>query len=876
MQNYTTVYCERITQYHTMPEQKITSAFFPAILRAGKTLKFPNATEIVTNDTNLLYRDDITGNYSVVRSASISLINLLNMSNFNLSDNTRILLEPSKYEICYTYECSCGVEGTPVTVKYTYSFSTVEYTLPPKKYTITDAINRILELAEPLYGTQKPRFHLDGITYNNDGTKSIAAGSQAEEFDKIMSPDFTMTRCNLLEKLKIIGGFIHAQPRLRGDTIFFDKYGGTEEATTLIGKEYVSQSFHQHINEYCTELDVTAENLVNGIDGEGSITEPDKGNYNTLRTETTGIRIEDGTGSGVVLTQFPINGAPKVKCGIYNEDGTWALEPVDISPYVFEKAAYDARLSSYGGTYPYAKNCAIYYAQGTNNIGGLFWKDPKVIAEVYNNYSIINIIEAVTGESGLSSRCGNNYALLAFQLTYTPIYGMRLSHGKPFFNGDETRYARVYNQSENLINSSSFGENVKGAAARLGNADERRTYILKSLNDVPKCGQVFEGKYISGITMTVMPDYVKCTIDLSSDFNRLSQYIGVDQSKRVFEVSEKQAYERSILLKSYVVITDKTPVLDDTLLIMPTNEISQIGKTLLGQGGNPINYVIAERKKTLGGAALSTIKLPVVAAPFGNTINFSWQHRDNYSAGVAAEKVNSDTSTLKGYWSKDVPYGDEYGRLKYYDFYLCQETKTQGFDKALDLPLVTDDFTAQKAAAQISTRNTGSYLMQKDSREVIKMNVSVELKTDVDGLIIGSGFAKNCPFVATPKPCKLYALTHRVDRFASKIDESLEGVPCVDIEVIPETILGEKIGEIIRPVGNSFPGASGTEYKAWVIATEQTTTTKNVCNDDGTEVQQTYTEGGDILLARNIDFYGGDRFNSDGEELKDLRIVYKK
>lgn len=56
-----------------------------------------------------------------------------------------------------------------------------------------------------------------------------ADGEEVELF-KQNSPEFTFTRATLRELLQAIGGYIHAEPRLKGDTIVFDRYGGQDLA----------------------------------------------------------------------------------------------------------------------------------------------------------------------------------------------------------------------------------------------------------------------------------------------------------------------------------------------------------------------------------------------------------------------------------------------------------------------------------------------------------------------------------------------------------------------------------------------------------------------------------------------------------------------
>ncbi len=102
--------------------------------------------------------------------------------------------------------------------EWTYTIAVVNNRLPLKKWTVTDVVNRILRLAEPLKIGQEPRFAFDGVTYDNRGNVDTgvgyAQGSQAEYYEKILAPEFAMPKMNLREQLKQVGGIINAEPRL--------------------------------------------------------------------------------------------------------------------------------------------------------------------------------------------------------------------------------------------------------------------------------------------------------------------------------------------------------------------------------------------------------------------------------------------------------------------------------------------------------------------------------------------------------------------------------------------------------------------------------------------------------------------------------------
>ena len=557
------------------------SDYFPIILAADKLLQIPNPYILYANES---YIKNNIENYSTGKIVSVTI----NDESIAIPSNYQFTFPQGNVTIKYYYEFVDRYFQT-IKFEFTYTFATVINHLPLAPYTITDCITRCLELAEPLQKGEIPRFRFDGVTYNastGERNPKYTEGSQAERYDKVLAPPFTMTQCTLREQLKIIGGFIHAEPRLTDGVITFEPFCGNELAeVTADGKKiplnqypYAIRKNSQDINEYCTSVDTRAENLVNSIDKrKGSIIDPDGKNFRSLRSETINARIDENNGE--VVTAYPIYEIEKVMCGIAkrnpkNAVDYWVLDPVDITDYVVEETAYRSNLSSYSGSFPYSKAFAIYYTQGSKNIKGLFFKAPSVLDNAFKGYSIVNILKQVTGKSSLD----NDYPLYSFQITYKPIYNARFTHSKPYIDPDENERTLFYNQSENLIETSYYGENVKGAVARLGNAQQSLTYYFKDIDNIPKAGQLFDDdNYISSVMVQVMPSYLKCTITLSKDFNRLSEYIGVKSLKYLYEVNERAAYDRTILLKEYIVIGNQEQYPEQSLNLPITCKF--IGRT---------------------------------------------------------------------------------------------------------------------------------------------------------------------------------------------------------------------------------------------------------------------------------------------------------
>lgn len=577
------------------------SVYFPTVLRANSVLELPSPAILCENEPKI--KDKIYLFYPPPKKGGGEIQSIkVNNESVSIPSDYKIIFPPGMVEIIYHYFSKYDTPNSRQDLKVTYTFSTVENHLPLAPYSITDCITRCLELAEPLQKGEIPRFRLEGVTYDastGERNSTYTAGSQAERYDKVLAPPFTMTQCTLREQLKIIGGFIHAEPRLTDGVITFDPFCGNElaEVTLTDGTKiplnqypYAIRKKYQSINEYCTSVDTRAENLVNSIDKrKGSIIDPDGENYKSLRSETINARIEENNGE--VVTAYPIYEIEKVMCGIAkrnpkNASDYWSLAPVDITDYVVEETAYRANLSSYSGSFPYSKAFAIYYTQGSPNIKGLFFKAPAVLNNAFKDNSIVNILKQVTGKSSIDT----TYALYSFQITYKPIYNARFVHSKPYIDPDENERTLFYNQSENLIETSYYGENVKGAVARLGNAEQSLTYYFENINNIPKAGQLFDDdNYISAVMVQVMPSYLKCTVTLSKDFNRLSEYIGVKSLKYLYEVNERAAYDRTILLKEYIVIGNRETYPQQTLHLPISCEFIGIHDTIDG-----VEYWIGE------------------------------------------------------------------------------------------------------------------------------------------------------------------------------------------------------------------------------------------------------------------------------------------
>ncbi len=460
------------------------------------------------------------------------------------------------------------VDGFPYPTRdYAISFYIVvlENRLPLKKWTITDVINRTLDLAEPIRKGEKPRFRLnglraDGTIITEDNKQEGEVVGQAAQFDKILAPEMSFTKQTLRECLQDVGKVIHGEPRLtpKKDNdgwyyeVTYDMYA-SQEKSNIYTVPYIKNTVSQIIDSYTSYLDSNAENLVNQLDKySGVIVEPYADGAKTLRAENTYVRIEDG--NAVIATQYPVYSVDKLEYVYADGDG---IKSLDITPWLFEKSVYDTQLKSYEEQYPYSKAYGIYYTQGSKNISGLFFKVDAAVLAAFKEYAIFNIIKQA-GNNTAKLPNSSNYPAMSFRVTYTPFYNARVGQTKAYYKDFIRPAALIYNQQSNVIESRYYGENLKGAVARLGTVEKSKTYLLAKLSQIPKAGQMFDKDYyISAVAVEFLPTIIKCTIGLSKDFNRLSAYIGISSVKRYSEISQTQAVERNTLYREYIVIGKK-------------------------------------------------------------------------------------------------------------------------------------------------------------------------------------------------------------------------------------------------------------------------------------------------------------------------------
>lgn len=905
---FSQLYCDAWIQDRVNPEIKkdeplltpitITSSMFPAYLPVGKSIRFPTYEELVTETSAkfekatqteyegkyyLRASNSVFPKYETVQSEpdffSFRITNASTGEEVPVTDFTATLNESTTYKATYLFVYSdAGDFVSLYYTEYSYTFSAVKNRLPLKPWTVKDVVERILDCAIPLYSNGT-----DSTEYSRRYTLDPDQEAWLDTVDGTAlrrAPEFTMTRCTLREMLQVVGGFIHAEPRLitkmhkdedgnpviDGQYIHFDRYGETKQSEAA-NTPYVYRRKFRDINQFCTAVDSITDNMVNSIKwARGSIVAPRYGQGLCVHTETQYLRVNDT--NGIVPTDFPIQRIKRVLCGAWmRKENRWAVGMTDITSFVVESTAYNANLSSYDGTYPYSKSYAIYYTMGQKNLQGLYFREPTASTVSLKNWAIVNILAMASDwdaddlqkDTGLENCPFDFY----FQIEYDPIYSSHISHGKQDLPDTASDFSQISNQSENLIEVQFYGENIKGIAARLGQVEEARTCKCCKLSEIPKVGEMMGDLAISSVSVAILPNFIKYTVTLTKDFNRISRYIGVNSVKRIYEVSERQTYQRDTLMREYCVFSvGSTPRAYEKGIFRDPTDIASAFVTTYAQ--KRIDRVVCRMSSKTHAETHQTVQLPVIASSLGNVANYSWRYADNFSAGAQVYYRSADG--ISGAWQTDVAYSDYYGRGWWYEFAMLREsgspdsfatsaeTGAAEITAAMDLPAVSPN--AFPDAEGFGTNGYGRLLLRKDSREALSFTAQLEFKSATPGLIIGSEIAKRLSSVAgnTEQNARVYFLTESVNKFDTYFTVT-DGTASLDISVS----VGENGGTI--KANSTIPGAAGTKYAAWVIATPPKVSDEIQYQDeDGTVKTYTDMTGGHILLARNIELTAGTPF----------------
>lgn len=729
------------------------------------------------------------------------------------------------------YSCVITVTGakrlSSGTTKYVtdtarFDLSAIFQAKKKDDYTIRDVVNQLLATCVTIRESEKPLFELAEIGDYDGYSKDYKR--QIEKILNATSPEFTFSKMSLFEALKTIGDYAHFIPRLKNKKIYFDLLGQMEQADTESLGEYYSNVSAQTSNDFCNALDSQVNNLTNMDDREqGSVSTPDNIGYRTLRTESGNVQITDG--NIIIPTEDNIEDIVKLEIG-YLSDGTYVG---DITPFVYEEDEYKT-LSSYSNAVNTSKMYAIKYKQGSKNITELSFQRQNPDSQALESIAIINIVfKAIDKPASAWNSLLNieNVFKLQYRLTYIPSTSARVTQHKAITEDITNKPLYIaYNQSASKVSSNAYGENLKGTIAKLGNIEKTKMYILPTFDLIPRCGTLFDKDYyISVVKYEVYPNFIKCELGLSKNYNNKSAYVEINSQLEFFE------YNRNITIDRYIVYEDFCEVgynssADKKALITDAGIDKFANSFVDGYTSTPVSCVKAQGYDYLNNN-LTEVVLPVISLGIGNSVLLSYHYEDTISVGNIA--YDSDRGRFQDY----VKYTDIYGEV---------DTLKLGFGISTDTPRNYEEAVTRGDTIPLTVNfgNMETYFETGDDKIVLKKGVGenphityqMHFVSNNPNLIIGSGLTRKSTFTTSEvHNYKMYLLPKPINKFETKIDLT-NAILCDSIS-ISKDYDNKKIK--IKNITNNKVGT----YASWAIV-------------------QTHNNTNDLIIGENKTITGGE------------------
>ncbi|MCH5157550.1 MAG: hypothetical protein J1G02_06745, partial [Clostridiales bacterium] len=149
------------------------------------------------------------------------------------------------------------------------------------------------------------------------------------------------------------------------------------------------------------------------------------------------------------------------------------------------------------------------------------------------------------------------------------------------------------------------------------------------------------------------------------------------------------------------------------------------------------------------------VVLNCTAMGFGNSLVFSGKTKDNLSAGT--QRVKSNDSDKEYQYCKDVFYCNEDGKMNYLFVQIASTIDKSSSPEALNgYPQSTEGSVNTPSGTLLFKSTSKPFNAQKDPAEQLNFTYQLHLVTHNSDLIIGAGWANNCPLVVDrPNAVKL-------------------------------------------------------------------------------------------------------------------------
>lgn len=588
----------------------------------------------------------------------------------------------------------------------------------------------------------------------------------------------------------------------------------------------------KRIDEYCTEIEMNAENVV-------------EGQANTFTALAVSPRSEDyimTTDNAQIILDKPIYRIEKIEMFIpdrstriyYQMNGTEPIlnidisdTPIDITKYVVEESVYNTKLpynvvkinplvngKLNPDLYKY-RRAFLSYAQGSNVINNLAYREKGLFGITINQFALGLVHAAAIIEYALQIIPENSTLIgintnetdqvdeisdprdVLFNITYVSQTGLRFRVKKP--NTDNTNYKLVIdNQSNSYVDSQALWKVEKENAKRLGNPELKINMIFDSIDEIPSYAAKYGNYILTNSIVNVFANKVVFEGYFTKDYIRKNLYTGIKSKARFTSIAKgSEALSRQdLLILDYELTTQEPDVIRESS-IMPylvknfgsnTNDIalyvSTISENFYSHGSFLLNNSVYR---------------------FGNNMIYSFSFKDNFNAGMQVDSILSAQ-----YVMAQVPYVNDLGEFKTLELTFYENNNTiqeTSLNKSNMLP---------QYLGSIGDRILERYnfLVMKDNREIYGADIQMRFNTN-DEVLIFDEFVNQFPNVNNKNNNGLLAFAILSRKLTEK-DNNINNVTKVVKEINIIDIVDDY--GIMKP---TFAGVENKDIKCWGLCNEK-------------------------------------------------------
>ena len=717
--------------------------------------------------------------------------------------------------------------------------------------------------------------------YANGNDIFLLPVTLATYLDKIDAPEFEFeSGLNMLEVLKEVGQFVGGMPRLTGEnynTLTFDFYNRQKDEIIIDAYEMIEDD--QSEEDYCQTAGDNFDNVYSDKPGTNIVTHPYKGGYITPRSTTNVISNDNAQlimPSDIYIPQklacryFTANVKMNLDLKGYNAQNEWVVisdynigtglegldldytKELDITNNLIPKADYDELREKDGAV---NKTNRLYFDK--NVIGGLDYYPQRFYSGLTNERTILNILRdlnfnltpeetiEIIKDSGLNIEPivdlreitinsqnifipNQDIYKIMFNVEYQALSSGRFTSVKDSFNefsntgikpnvvvGQGTR-------SKNLINAGRYNW---ATAQKLGNRYKHYIVGYDDIAEIPPLNSTYQGYVLTSVQIQWLGDFqIKALLTLDKNFNRLSEFLDLNQRYRTWEIEKGTFIRRRTIDDEYIVISS-TPKFYPSENTRTSDLFKDAVSGILGlaDASLPLTVGAAQLKAYTSGVASNNFNISCDSTAFGKKIGFTVKSFDNVSMGVLSDAL--DGTAFRS--ARQALYTDGLGRNTGMgvDFFKVGElfsnrTQAQRLTMANSLPI--EEYSPIVPNNRMF-RYGGSAGYDKSAGEAIEITKQFHFIADNSNIIVGFGLAELNPTISTYSnlpQLRLYYVPNRVSSMAINVNE-YDGIILQTITArgfITKTVANGVAKAVISlPNVSSQSFAQQTAYNAWVL-----------------------------------------------------------